>query len=68
MEYIVNCPSGATSVTSSEVVCNVDVSNSVGVLPPISGAELNALIEPMIYIFAMAWGFNMLGKLIFKQA
>jgi len=65
MEYIINCPSDAYSVTSSEVVCNSDISNSVSVLPPISAADLNALIEPMIYIFALAWGFNMLGRFLF---
>jgi len=68
MPYIVECPSGVDSLTESQVVCLPDVGNSVDVLPPIGEAEIAVLLSGALGVFALAWGFRMIGELLFKRS
>jgi len=45
----------------------IAVSNVVS-SPALSAADIGVLLSAALAIFAMAWGFKMIGKLLFKDA
>lgn len=83
MLYSVQCPTGSTLsaelgplgcvdstpayVTSGVVVVPVSIMPDPAI-PEITTADLSILLSAALGIFAMAWGFKSIGKLLFKDA
>ena len=67
MEYLINCPAGVDTLTDSSVVCLADLGNSVTVYAGLSESDVTGLLSMSLAIFAAAWGFRMIGQLIFKH-
>lgn len=72
MNYLLGCsdPSGVPSIDGSGlVVCSAGVpalSGAGAYLADLSSADVNALMAEAMVVIVMAWGFRMVGRLLFK--
>jgi len=73
MIYALGCsvPEGLPGIDAGMVSCTVGVPSLVSIdstLSSLSAAELSQLMSAALVVVVMAWGFKMLGRMLFKGA
>lgn len=72
MNYLIGCsdPAGVPSIdVLGSVVCSAGVpalSGAGAYLADLSAADVNALMAQAMVVIVMAWGFRVVGRLLFK--